>query len=396
MQITIWLVNLLVLQAFSEVLSNNMVDGQNVDTVRIFYAWQDDLPRKFNRYAIKKALQVAAAELEAELSNRESEPCKIEVDEATRGVPGSPNIPREILKKIRKADMFVADVSSINSQQMDERKKTPNPNVGFELGYAVAVLGWKRIILLVNEVHGSLSALPFDFDRHRVFSFQLAENRGSEQHLRGTLRKAIELILNENPERPNSFDLAQTKRGRDLLAIELFLSSIHWPTLDAHISAGPKYLSTASTIFSEKANEIVRSSTFHLYDNDLRAAILALVREWDESMKFDHYIPMLHKPAYVFKSGHYPKDFVQAQEDFKYMEKARLKMREAADVLLSLIREKFPEIDIRKASQSAAAEYDAEMADIEKDFEEAIVSRKRRDPAVDVLREKKKNKPSAQ
>jgi hypothetical protein len=395
LQIAIYAVNLLLIQASSEVFSNHMVDGQNVNTARLFYAWQDDLPKKFNRYAIKKALQVAAAELEAELSNRESEPFKIEVDEATRGVPGSPNIPKEILKKIRKADMFVADVSSINSQQIDERKKTPNPNVVFELGYAVAVLGWKRIILLVNEVHGSLSALPFDFDRHRAFSFQLAENRGSEQHLRGTLREAIELILNENPERPNSFDLAQTKRGRDLSAIQLFLGSIHWPTLDEHINAGPKYLSTASTIFFEKANEIVRSSTFHLYDDDLRAAILALVREWDESMKFDHYIPMLHKPAYAFKSGHYPRDFDKAQKDFKYMEKARLRMREAADGLLSLIREKFPEIDIQKASQAAAADYDTEMATIEKQFDEAVVSSKRRG-AGGSGRTREKKKPNAQ
>jgi hypothetical protein len=349
-------------------------------TTTIFYAWQDDLPKKFNRYAMKKALLMAAAELEAELSNKGTEPFKIDVDEATRGVPGSPHIPTEILDKIRKADVFVADVSSINSSQIDEKKKTPNPNVVYELGYAVAVLGWKRIILLVNEVHGSVATLPFDFDRHRASRFKLAENTGSEKDLVIILRKAIGLILEEKPLRPNSFDLTETKRSRDLATIRLFLGSIHWPTLDEHINAGPKYLSVASTDFFEETNQIIHSSTFHIYDSGLRAAVFTLVREWGESMKFDHYLPMRRNSAYIFKSGDNPKDFLRAEKHFKYMERARLKLRKAADTLLSLIREKFPEIDIHAASQSTAARYEAEMASIDKRFSDAVNGKKSQRP----------------
>ena len=341
-------------------------------TTRIFYAWQDDLPQKYNRNAIRKALQIAAAELEAELSDDETEPFKIELDEATRGVPGSPNIPKEILGKIQRADIFVADVSSINAKQIDEAKKTPNPNVVFELGYAVAHLGWNRVILLVNEAHGSVKTLPFDFDRHRASPFQFAENTGSDKALKSLLHDAIGLILKERPPRPNSFNPAETKRARDLVTLRLFLGSVHWHTLDEHINAGPKYLHIASTNFFDAVNEIVHSSTFHLYDDDLRVAVFALVQEWAESMKFDHYLPMKHNRAYIFTFSDHPKQFLKEQEDFKYMERARVNLRKAADELLKLIRTKFPEIDIEAESQSAAAAYDAEMGRIDKTFDDAI------------------------
>lgn len=340
-------------------------------TTRIFYAWQDDLPQKYNRNAIRKALQIAAAELEAEFSDDETEPLKIDVDEATRGIPGSPNIPREILGKIQRADIFVADVSSINAKQIDEAKKTPNPNVVFELGYAVAQLGWNRVILLVNEVHGSVKKLPFDFDRHRASVFQLAENIGSDKDLKSLLHDAIGLILKERPPRPNSFNLAETKRARDLATVRLFLGFLHWPTLDEHINTGPKFLQIASANFFDAVNELVHSSTFHVYDDDLRAAVFTLVQEWAESMKFDHYLPMKHSRAYVFKFSDHPKQFLKEQEDFNYMEKARINLRKAADELLNVIRTKFPEVDIEAESQSAAAAYDAEMERIGKMFDDA-------------------------
>jgi len=343
-------------------------------TTRIFYAWQDQLPKKYNRNAIRKALRIAAAELEAELSENGAEQFKIELDEATRGVSGSPNIPKEILGKIQRADIFVADVSSINFEQTDEEKKTPNPNVVFELGYAAAHLGWNRIILLVNEVHGSVKTLPFDFDRHRASPFQLAENIGSDKTLKSMLRDAIGLIIKQQPPRPNSFNLAETKRARDLVTLRLLLGYIHWPTVDEHINAGPKYLYTASTNFFDAVNEIVHASTFHVYDDDLKTAIFTFVKEWDESMRFDHYVPMRHKRAYIFKFSERAKEFLKEQTEFKYMEKARIRMRKAADELLRVIRTKFPEIGIEAESQSAAAAYDAEIERIDKMFDGAIKS----------------------
>jgi hypothetical protein len=119
---------------------------QIVRSIKIFYAWQSDLPGKFNRYAIKNGLRLARAEIEEEFSTKLDETTEIVIDEATRDLPGSPHIPTAILQKIQAADVFVADVSAINSEQPDESKKTPNPNVVFELGHAVAHLGWERVL----------------------------------------------------------------------------------------------------------------------------------------------------------------------------------------------------------------------------------------------------------
>lgn len=363
---------------------------EDAHRIRIFYAWQDILPKKFNRFAIQRALRIATADLEAEISNKDNEPFKIEVDEATMRVPGSPNIPAEILRKIDTADVFVADVSCINFGQVDESKKTPNPNVVFELGYAVAILGWQRVILLVNEVHGPVSTLPFDFDRHRASPFRLAEKIGSEKELITLLLEAVKLIIDKNPARPNAFDLVRTKKGRDLAALRLFLSAIHWPTLDEHISAGPKFLSLASTLFYEKANELARSSTFHLYDSDLNAAVAKLIQAWADSMKFDRYVPMLHKDSFVFKSGEHPGEFSKSQDEFKYMEKARRRMREAIEVLLKVIREKFPEIDIQEASLAAGTAFADEMARIDKRFDDLRNVDKRRRAATNIKRRPKR------
>jgi hypothetical protein len=47
------------------------------------------------------------------------------------------------------------------------------------------------------------------------------------------------------------------------------------------------------------------------------------------------------------------------------MEKARGELRKSTDLLLHLIRTKFPEIDIQEISDAAGAKYDAQMAEME-------------------------------
>ncbi|HVB08123.1 MAG TPA: hypothetical protein VNF00_04180 [Candidatus Acidoferrales bacterium] len=222
--------------------------------ISIFYAWETDLPTKFNRYAIKKALRSASAELEEKFSTDSGKTVEIVIDEATRDLPGSPHIPTAILTKIRAADVFVGDVSLINTNQLKTSSGTPNPNVVFELGYAVAYLGWERVLLLLNEVHGPVEKLPFDFDRQRVSRFKLAEGGiGSHSALVKLLTTAISLVLQKNPKRPSvkHSDPKQVQRERDLSNLRRLLESVHWPTIDAHISKGAKYLSTASTVFFE-------------------------------------------------------------------------------------------------------------------------------------------------
>lgn len=133
-------------------------------TITVFYSWQSDLPDESNRNFIRRALLNGADKISE---------CRITIDEATRDTPGSPNIPKKILEKIRACDIFVSDITTINHSAERDRK-TPNPNVVFELGYAVGEVGWDRIVMVFNREYGKFpDDAPFDFDRHRVYPYKM-------------------------------------------------------------------------------------------------------------------------------------------------------------------------------------------------------------------------------
>lgn len=344
-----------------------MAKAKSKRTIKIFYAWQSDLPSKFNRSAIKNGLTAVASELGELFTEQMGRPVDIVIDEATRDLPGSPHIPTAILKKIQEADIFVADVTTINAAQVEESKKTPNPNVVFELGHAVAHLGWERVLLLVNEVHGPVKALPFDFDRQRASAFKFGDGGvGSKNELAKLLSVAVSLIIQKDPPRPTAskFDVDKAKRDRDLTNLRWVLSSINWPTIDEHISASAKYLSGASVYFYDIVHEIVWSSSFHLYDKHLAAAVTEFIKQWHNSMKFDHYTPMIGSRSYIFTHTHGP-NAVREMKDREYMDQAKDKLRKAKDVLLARVREQYPEIDLQELSNAAGRNYNRHLEEIQ-------------------------------
>ena len=158
----------------------------------IFYSWQSDLDSRTNRGFIRSALDGAARSAVVEDANRE-----FRVESDTQGVPGAPDVKQTILAKIEGASIFVADVSLINTGS-SKRPLTPNPNVMFELGFAVHVIGWNRIILVVNLATGAIEDLPFDIRMHRPLIYTAApgtsELSAARSELREKLARAIEVI----------------------------------------------------------------------------------------------------------------------------------------------------------------------------------------------------------
>jgi len=135
-----------------------------IDMARIiFYSWQNDLPAKSHRYFLDKCIQVALKSLEKEAK------VYMEYDRDTMGLLGSPDITESIFGKIDKAVMFICDISIINSGAND--KKTPNPNVLIELGYAANKLGWDRIVCFFDTNSGKIEDLPFDLRQKRITPF---------------------------------------------------------------------------------------------------------------------------------------------------------------------------------------------------------------------------------
>jgi hypothetical protein len=152
----------------------------------IFYSWQSDLPNNSNWTFIENCLSLATKELKA------LEPSIIiDIDRATRDDTGSPDITESIFTKITNSSVFVADISIVNG--LSDGRKTPNPNVLIELGYAARTLGWEKIICICNTDFGGLDNLPFDLRNRRVIPYSLKDKNKSDvkKSLANVIKKSI-------------------------------------------------------------------------------------------------------------------------------------------------------------------------------------------------------------
>lgn len=172
----------------------------------IFYSWQSDLPNATNRSFIERALKDAARSI------RDDDSLQVEpvVDRDTEGVAGSPEISSTIFAKIDRAQVVVCDVSLINRDSAG--RKTPNPNVLIELGYALRSLGPERIVMVLNDAFGEPELLPFDLRLRRITRYttqtetsdRAPERRRLEQSLATALRTIFENAGSVAPNQPLS------------------------------------------------------------------------------------------------------------------------------------------------------------------------------------------------
>jgi hypothetical protein len=162
----------------------------------IFYSWQSDIENSENRNLIEDSLSRALKAINRD-QNATIEPV---LDRDTSGIPGSPSIAHSIFDKIALSDVFIADISIINKNSTT--RLVPNPNVLVELGYAIGLLGWDRIILIQNTFYGSPDDLPFDLKGRRVITYTYKKDQHvkSEQRalLQGRLEAALRSALNDS------------------------------------------------------------------------------------------------------------------------------------------------------------------------------------------------------
>lgn len=166
--------------------------------IRIFYSWQSDV--RVNRNFIRSALEAAVAALRNDLELEEAER-DIVIDQDTQGIPGSPSIADVILSKIRSSDIFLADLTFIDGASAEGRR-SPNPNVMLEFGYALHALGDAKLIGVFNEAFGSPQELPFDLAHRRwPIRFNLTDESSDRQEQRDSLalalRNAISAIISQ-------------------------------------------------------------------------------------------------------------------------------------------------------------------------------------------------------
>lgn len=173
----------------------------------IFFSWQSDLPNKTNRNLIENSIKLALKKM-----NQDSPYSLItEIDRDTKGVLGSPDIVDSILTKIDKCSLFIADISIINSSL--NSKRTPNPNVLFELGYAVKCLGWDRVICVFNSDFGDVSELPFDLRNRRILTYETSNISETRKKLADIFKQIID---------KNYYTLEQVQEVSDFYSIKIY------------------------------------------------------------------------------------------------------------------------------------------------------------------------------
>lgn len=216
---------------------------------KIFYSWQSDLPgnktRNFIRECIDEAIDLA----------QESETVEAERDEATAGTTGSPNIVTTLFSKIDNCDLFIADLSLCFTEDRQNEKKSPNPNVLLELGYAVKTLKWERVICLCNTDYGD--KYPFDIAHNRITNFSLEGK--SKKEVKSDIAKIIFTNIRDIRKQP--------PRAKDGLATHI---------IGAYDFESQKVINTLAPI------EISKQEGYVLHNKELLGESRKLISEIQE------------------------------------------------------------------------------------------------------------------
>ena len=339
------------------------------DELRIFYSWQSDSPEETNLNAIRAALKSAAKKITAARPE-----IKVVRDEATRDTSGSPNIVSKILEKVEIADVFVADVTTITPA--GAKRPCPNPNVGYELGYAVAHLGWDRIIVLFNRALGEFPTdLPFDFAQHRASPYTMAKSDPAALgKLAEFLVTAITAVIEKNPKRPaelRGVPRVKLEHDHDVRNMAWLMSKIHLPTMDDHIDDLPYRISARALWFHEHLVGVVANSLFSVYDPVLKSAVDRLYVNWHAALSHDEqYRDTPGGQVHVFDN---PMDLPlprHRKEVWDQIETARTEMRKALDGILARLREGYIEVDIYETNAKAWKDYVSFQEETKKAFGE--------------------------
>ena len=133
----------------------------------------------------------------------------VRLDHDTAGIPGTPDIANTIFGKIRDAGVFVADLTL--SSEAESGKRSPNPNVLIELGYAFSAISDSKVVSVMNTAFGEASQLPFDLSHKRwpvQYSLSAtdientAKREDAKKNLTDSLYNAIRLVVDTTSPSP--------------------------------------------------------------------------------------------------------------------------------------------------------------------------------------------------
>lgn len=194
---------------------------------RLFFSWQND------RKDIKN---IISASLRKVVDKFAAEGIELIIDQDTRGRVGKRNIATDVLEKICKCDIFVADLTPIVTYKLSESnnlpKHMPNSNVMYEYGYAFHAKGENHMIALAyidSAKDEHIEYMPFDINHDTITTFT---DQGSLSGLYHWIKKIIEHVDMERRAHVPQHDCAlsfYTKEGfTDQITIKPHYKKIYY------------------------------------------------------------------------------------------------------------------------------------------------------------------------
>lgn len=323
----------------------------------VFFSWQSDTSAKTNRNVISDCLR---------------DICKknnLIFDEATAERCGSPDIARTIEEKIRSADIFIADATIINTET--KSKPTPNPNVLFELGIAQAILGWDRIILIVNTAYAPINELPFDIKSHRALNYSLStqdaedlSNKKKSMLIYDSLKNGIFSILDKNPlkEFLKGNNPKQIQYNKDYEKLENLLDYFRFDSIQNFCEDGPKDVGKYMLLFQKHLAQEVKKPSFIFYDKELEALIKDIHSTLNKCIPSS--APYRYNSDQTSLTWEIPFDVFPSKDDEKLFYSAVSACRKLDELirrLAHIVHERYPEINLDVKSGLDASNFLKEL-----------------------------------
>ena len=328
----------------------------------VFYSWQSDISSKTNRNVIEKAIDNAIKKTNDHIENEED---KFTLDKDTLNVPGSPDIVETIIKKIDKCELFIGDITPIQTSELG--KAMPNSNVLFEAGYSFGKKGSERSIFLVNEAFSSVESLPFDVKTKRILKYNLSETDLADPEKRRDIVKVLSSAISTNLrlieelppiKLPLDEDPTESKkRERDLRMLKRFLEKMPLKVIQDHVHHGTESMVMNFDTFTVLYNlqSIQTFVGFRLYDSQLSNYISNLMECFEESLSYSQNFDYLRNNFYKFESN-------SRVSESDYVEVLN-KLNDALESLLDYIHNNYIEIDLEEYSRLAWNSYIEEITD---------------------------------
>ena len=264
-----------------------------INKINIFFSWQTDTDQNNTKQFLLRSLKKAKADLDGVVD--------VTISEDMRDQSGAQDIADTVLKSIDKCNIFVADLTIVNKYTKEKKevdKATPNPNVMYELGYAVKTLGWDNIICVANTNYGQIEEMPFDINHHSIIRFCNDDTKNKDSvsvRLVKAIKKTVTALIQKGDSSKNDeFEIG----GFDFNNNKVVPVIVPVDTDSIKESFLSHYVDVIKTLF-ERIKNIVLPTTTNNVTLSGGKQILSLIGKYEQNNRTKCGIPESHKKTII-------------------------------------------------------------------------------------------------